>query len=366
MTSKNRAGLPRVLAALVLAAAACATPGGDDDGDDGLPNEFCELTGMTAGVTTLTGCSVAGLHNGARGGALFDDPVNVAVGPDGRIYVADFNNSRIRVVDQEGETTTLVEQQGFRRPFGLAFAHNGVLYVETDDNDDEFNFHSTTTGAIWRVGSDGTASMVAENLGRPRGMVILADGGMIVADHMHHTVSRFNASTGQLTTLAGAYDQMGYVDGAGPAARFNQPYDIVDLGDGSVVVSDFANHKLRRIQLATGAVSTFAGGAGAGNADGPAATATFRFPQGLAIADSGAIYVTDTENFLIRRVHEGQVTTVAGNGMGDYMDSEDPRAAGIYGLEGIDITADGVLYVADGDRGTAQFPHHRVRRAMID
>ena len=366
MTFKHRAALPRVTALLaVSAAAACATPGGDD-GDDGLPNEFCELSGMTAGVTTLTGCSVAGLENGARGGALFDDPVNVVYGPDGRIYVADFNNGRIRVIDQDGETTTFVEQAGFRRPFGMAFAPNGALYVETDDNDDPAGFHSTTTGAIWRVAPSGDAIMVAENLGRPRGMIVLPDGKLVVADHMHHVVSTFDPNTRQLSVIAGAYDQLGYVDGPGASARFNQPYDIIDLGDGSVVVSDYANHKLRRIVLATRTVSTFAGGPGAGAVDGPAATATFRFPQGLAIADSGAIFVTDTGNFVVRKVADGQVTTVVGNGTSEYLDSEDPLAAGIYGLEGIDVTPDGVLYIADGDRGTAMFQHHRIRRAMID
>jgi sugar lactone lactonase YvrE len=367
MTRTTCARLSRAVSALGLAATvACTGAGGDDDDDDDINTEIlCELDPMNDGVSTLTGCPQAGMTDGVRGGTLFDDPVNVAVGPDGRVFVADFNNGRIRVVGDDGTTTTHTTQQGFRRPFGLAFAPDGTLYAQTDDNDDASGFHSTTTGTIWRVADDGTATLLAENLGRPRGMVVLADGRLVVADHMHHTVGIFDPTSRQLTVIAGALDQPGFADGPGASARFNGPYDVVDLGDGTVAVSDFANNRIRRIALATRAVTTLTGGA-AGNADGALAAATFRNPQGLARGDDGSIYVTDTGNYVVRRIRDGQVTTVAGNGRPESADAADPRGAGIFGLEGIDVASDGTLYIADGDRGMGSGGQHRVRRAMVD
>jgi sugar lactone lactonase YvrE len=343
----------------LLAAAACSGGGDDVIGDDG--GGTCELAPMGNGMSTLTGCADAGFVDGDRGDSLFANPVNVAVGPDGRVYVADFDNNKIRVVEQDGSTTTLTAQDGFARPFGLAFDGN-TLFVQTDNNPQ--NAHSLTTGTLWRVNiSTGDASVIAQDLGKPRGIAVLGDGRIVMSDYQHHVVKLLDPGSGAATTLAGTLDSPGFADGTGTAAKFNQPYDVAVLGDGTIAVADFGNNRIRQVTLA-GVVTTMAGSGQAGNADGSAGSATFHSPQGLAL-DGDALYVTDIDNFVVRRVLAGSVDTVAGNGSGTYVDADDARAAGIFGLEGIDVGSDGVLYVADGNRGEAQ-PHNRIRRLVVD
>src|SRR5690349_14008823 len=70
----------------------------------------CNIQDLTNGVSTLAGCELAGAADGSRTVARFRNPVNVAVGPDGRIYVADFENNLIRRVTPAGDVTTLVRQ----------------------------------------------------------------------------------------------------------------------------------------------------------------------------------------------------------------------------------------------------------------
>src|SRR5262245_57372039 len=105
-----------LVVAPVVVLVGCAGKGDlNPDGDN--------LGPFTNGVSTLTGGATAGDVDGARGTARLSNPVTTAVGPDGRIYVADFDNGKIRVVDAtSGETSTYVDQKGFYRPFALAFA----------------------------------------------------------------------------------------------------------------------------------------------------------------------------------------------------------------------------------------------------
>ena len=85
----------------------------------------------------------------------------------------------------------------------------------------------------------------------------------------------------------------------------------------------------------------------------------------MAIDNSETIYVTDIDNYKIRRIRDGQVTTIAGDGMPGFVDGP-PLEARFFGLEGLDVTPDGsILYVADGDRGLGE-PFHRVRRIVIE
>ena len=91
------------------------------------------------------------------------------------------------------------------------------------------------------------------------------------------------------------------------------------------------------------------------------ATAKFSHPQGIAIAANGDIYITDIDNYRVRRISGDTVETIAGNGEGGYVDSDDRLAAELYGLEGLSVSPDGAMvYVADGDRGD-DLPFHRVR-----
>lgn len=330
-----------------------------NNGTDGgtINNGVPELP-LGAGVGTLAGSSESGAADGPRGTSRFNNPANVAVGPDGRIFVADYDNGLIRVLRGDGQTTTFTRQPNFSRPFGLVFTPDGTLYAQTDSND--MGARSFTTGTLWRIARDGQATALARDLGRPRGLAPLPDGRIVMVDPEHHTVRVFSPANQQVTLLAGANDQPGYADGAGAAARFNRPYDAVIAGE-QVLIADQNNQRIRAVTFA-GVVSTVAGAGVMGSVDGPAMTARFNRPQALARDAIGNLYVTEMDGYVVRRITpDGTVSTVAGAGRAGYQDG-DPMQARFFGLEGMDVTPDGAyLYIADGNRGGTD-ANHRVRR----
>ena len=352
------------LAALV----GCATNGGGDDdvtGDGGVDPGGDRPPVTEKGVSTLAGWSDPGYLDGNRQVNLFNNPVSCAVGPDGNVYVADFDNGKLRVVDGNGNAGTVISKQGFSRPFGLAFVGD-TLYVGTDNDcngqHDPAENNLQRSGAIWQVDVGAkTATCLADQIGRPRGLAALSDGRLAVADYAHHVIRIFDPSTRAMSPLAGTYDAKGFADATGPAAMFDQPYGIVQRDDGKLVIADWNNNRIRVVGL-DGAVATL-GGSTAGFADGGMAGAKFNHPQGLAIADNGDLLLTDTDNFRVRRISAdgANITTLAGTGMGGVKDSETALDAQFYGLEGVCVAPDGnTVYIADGNRGE-DMPYNRIR-----
>ena len=338
------------------------------DAGTGVPDAGSGSDGgmLTEGAVTLAGSGLPGDSDGPRDLAGFDNPANVAMGSDGNIYVADFGNDSIRRITPSGMVSTVMAQSGFRRPFGMIFAADGTLYVQTDTNDT--GGLSTATGTIWRVDLDaGEATVVARNVGRPRGLAQLSDGRLVLAEGPRHSVLLLDpdAATPAPTLLAGSNDATlsGYVDDTGPAARFNRPQDVVVIDD-EIYVSDRENHRIRKITL-DGVVTTVAGSGTPGDQDGSMTQASFNRPYGLARDSAGNLYVTDLDGYRIRKIDlgSGMVTTVAGSGTPGYLDSEEPMQAQFFGLEGIDV-GDAYLYAADGSRGEDE-PYHRVRRVSL-
>ena len=344
----------------------CTAGSGDDMmGDDGgMPDPGGTRPPVTEkGVSTLAGWSEPGYKDGDRQVNLFNNPVNCAF-KDGKVYVADFDNSKIRVVDGHGNANTVISKQGFSRPFGLAFVGE-TLYVGTDRDcqgmHDPVGSTAQMYGAIWKVDVNAkSATCLIDKIGRPRGLAALGDGRLAVSDFAHHVVQIFDPNTRQLTTIAGTFNAPGAADAVGAAAGFNQPYGVV-LGSGKLIVADWANHKIRTVGL-DGSVSTL-GGSTAGFADGGMAGAKFNHPQGMAIASNGDVFVADIDNFRIRRISAdgSSVTTIAGTGTGGVKDSTNPLEAQFYGGEGLCVAPDGkTIYVPDGNRGEAM-PYNRVR-----
>ncbi|HWO19696.1 MAG TPA: hypothetical protein VNO30_13010 [Kofleriaceae bacterium] len=358
----------KILALTFLAAlggVGCTSSDDDGGGDDSPPPPGGDnVPPFTNGVSMLTGGPDPGYVDGRRGEARLANPVNVALGPDGTVYVADFDNGKLRAVDAEdGTTSTLIASQGFQRPFAMTFGSDGMLYVSTDR--DPQGMSGPMAGTVWRVDVGArTATPLAVRIGRPRGLAVLPDGRIAIADYMHHVIQIFDPATGALLPLAGTWDGKGFADGAGAAAKFSTPYGIA-YANGALIVADYDNHRLRKVTL-DGAVSTYAGSGTAGFGDGSLASAKLNRPQGLAAADNGDLYLTDAENFRIRRIRGGTIETIAGNGEPGYTDSDDRLRAQFYGLEGIAVAPDGAMvYVADGSRGES-VTYHRVRSIKMN
>jgi sugar lactone lactonase YvrE len=344
------------LLATLAGATACHTSDPSGDGDN--------LPPFTNGVSTLSGAADPGFVDGPRGTARFANPTGVAVGPDGDIYVADFDNGKIRRVAPDGNTSTVVAQKGFARPFALVFAGN-VLYVTTDDNIDG-KHGPGRSGSVWRIDTAaGTATNLANAIGMPRGIATLTDGRLALADDENHVVEILDPSSGAVVVLAGAFGQAGYADALGGAARFQAPLGIVQRSDGKLVVADSGNNRLRLVAL-DGSVTTLAGTGQSGFADGAIASAMFKQPYALAIDGAGKLYVTDWNNFRIRMIDGSSLTTIAGDGNPGWVDDDDRMAAEFFGLEGITVTRDGAMvYVGDGGRGEDQ-PHNYIRQIKLN
>jgi sugar lactone lactonase YvrE len=178
----------------------------------------------------------------------------------------------------------------------------------------------------------------------PFGIALAADGTLYVADAGESNRIRKLSPDGNVTTLAGGSE--GFADGAGPSAAFNTPSALALGPDGNLYIADTGNNRIRKI-TPDGTVSTVAGNGGAGYVDGPAATAQFNGPIGLAVSSAGDIYVADTYNDVIRMITTaGEVTTIAGGGIPGYADGEQKLAL-FDTPSGITVVENSSLIVAD-------------------
>lgn len=324
------------------------TDGGTDDAPPG-PGGGIDVP-FTNGVSTLAGSPQEGYLDGIRADARFANPVNVAYN-SGTLYVADFDNNKLRAIDTvTHDTTTVIAQATFKRPFGLVFAADGTFYASTDN--DQAGGHTTMSGSIWKINAGAkTATILANAIGRPRGIIVLPDGRLIATDYQHHVIQIVNQLTGAVTPLAGTWDAPGMVDGIGAAVRFNTPYGLGLRSDGKLIVADYGNNMLRLVSL-DGTTSTLTGAITPGYADGTLAAARFNHPQAISIAADGTVFISDTGNFRVRRLVGTAVDTVVGNGIDGYLDNDNLLLAELHGLEGLNVLPDGsMLYIADGNRG---------------
>jgi sugar lactone lactonase YvrE len=317
-------------------------------------------------VATLAGSDVAGAMDGTGSGAQLNNPVGIAIDANGLLYVTEYDANRIRTVSQLGVTHTLTTSGGsysFVDPFGITVASSTELVVQTDT--DPSGVKSSTTGTLWRVNlSNGVPTPVVHGLGRPRGLATLDANTVAVSDRTRETVNTLASGASALSLLAGSDGNASYLDATGAAARFSQPYGAAVMSDGSLVVADTDNNRIRRITRA-GVVTTLAGGAGFGNVDGTLAASRFYAPRAVAADGVGNVFVSDNGDHRIRRIGaDGTVMTVAGDGVMGFVNGSGDTAE-FYGQEGITVTPDGkTVYVTDGNQGDGS-AHHRIRVITI-
>ena len=271
-------------------------------------------------VTTLAGLAPhAGSADLAGGSASFDTPQQVVFDGAGRVYVSDAGSGRIRAVElATGQTTTLAT--GFGSPRGLALDGAGALYV-ADAGSHVVDKVTIANGQVVAIAGlagqpgamNGTGS--AARFQSPMGLALGPLGQLYVADAGNATMRQIDVGTGAVTTLAGTAGMPGTVDATGAAARFDQLTDLAVDPGGTALFATQGNHLVRRVALADGATTTFAGAAGTfGAVDGDRLTARFRAPAALAFDGPGRLYVADTGNHLARAIDlaTGQVSTVLG------------------------------------------------------
>jgi sugar lactone lactonase YvrE len=303
-------------------------------------------------VRTLAGRA---LQNGAQDGqqleARFNDPAALASDSAGNLYLADTRNHLIRHISPSGFVTTVITSgPAFDTPSGIAISAQGLIVSDTGNhvvrriNPDGSTI--TIAGAFGQPGFDDGLGAAAR-FDSPLGLAVATNGVIYVADCGNHTVRAISADN-VVTTLAGSAGAWGATDASGNSARFNGPIGLALDSQGNLFVSDSNNHLIRKITPARD-VTTFAGSQlENGFADGDGHNAKFFQPAELAFDAHGNLYVADSMNHAIRRISaDGKVSTVAGFTKTPGADDGDNQRARFYNPYGVAVLPSGQLAISD-------------------
>lgn len=276
---------------------------------------------MTADGTVSTFAGVAGNSGTADGigdAARFTSVEGIAIDADDNLYVADVTAGTIRRITPAAEVTTFAGHftspatstdgvgtaASFNEPRGIAVDAAGIIYIS------EGNGHvvrkisldrmvSTLAGLAGASGTaDGNGSLA--RFTRPAGLAVDAAGTVYVADEGNHAIRKITPA-GEVSTVAGVKGTAGATDAKGVLAKFSGPMGIAVDESGVLFVTDTGNNTVRSIS-ASGQVTTLGGLAGAaGSADGSGAVARFRSPRGITLDAAGVLCFADTENHTLRK-----------------------------------------------------------------
>jgi serine/threonine-protein kinase len=259
-------------------------------------------------VNTIAGNGSAGFSN-TKNQVTFNFPNGVGVDFAGNVYVADQENSAIRAINITGVTTT--------------FAGKGFQgFVNGRDTSARFN--------------------------APAGIAVGPGGNMYVADNGNNVIRKITAG-GTVTTFAGTGER-GATNGAAATATFNQPQAVAVDSSGNVYVADQGNNLIRKISP-QGVVTTLAGNGTAGNTNATGTAASFNGPAGIAVDAGGNVYIGDSKNNLIRKItKDGVVSTLTGTGTAGKVNGA-LNIAAFNGPQGVAVDDSGRLFVADTGNG---------------
>lgn len=331
-----------------------------------------------ARVEAYAGTPSGGGHRDGPGAqALFNGPTGLARMADGGILVADTGNHRIRLVAKDAQRTVSTiagiatqgfrdgpaDQAMFRYPTGVAVAPSGAIFVADSDNHMIRRIVMTEQGWVVSTWAGGIRSQGFRDgpwdqarFKRPTAIAVDGIGNVYVADQAGQRIRVIDAATRQVSTLAGNGSGSRMVDApVGVNASFNNPSALaVNIGGTELYVFD-AWQRIRRVSLSgTHAVQSLAGRDenALGFADGSGPQARFRAQMGMAVNDSGHIFLADTANHRIRKIVPGagpadtRVYTFAGTGrVGTRLGNGD--ASDIVAPTGVVTASDSSILISD-------------------
>ena len=326
-------------------------------------------------IITYAGGGSGGYDDGMPAtSAQLVSPWGIALDKSGRLYIADYGNSKLRMVNSAGILSTfagtgIIGSNGnggpatsaqLYHPAGVAVdSSNGNVFIADYDNSKIRMVNSagiiTTfagTGIIGSGGDGGPAT--SAQLNYPTGVAVDSNSGNIFIAEQYNTKIRMVNSAGILTTFAGT-GIFGSGGDGGPAtsAQLNSPNGVaVDSSSGNIFIADFYNHKIRMVNSA-GILTTFAGDGSIGSSGdgGPATSAQLNTPSGVAVdIRDGSIFISDMYNYKIRMVNSaGILTTFAGTGIvGISGDGGPATSAQLYHPYGVAVdSSSGNVFITD-------------------
>jgi sugar lactone lactonase YvrE len=270
-------------------------------------------------ITTVAGGG--GVQNGTAVSVLLPHPVDVAKDSLGNLFILSDATAAVYKVDSSGHLTV--------------YAGNGL--------------QSGITNGVQATSS---------SLNGPEAIAIDPAGNLIIADQGPSVVQRVDASTGIITVIAGSPFNAGFSGDGGPAtnALLNRPGGVAVDANGNIFIGDAQNFRVRRIDVATGIITTMAGNGKSGfSGDGGLATSAslvFGGPfnrASIAVDGVGNLFIADSQNNRIRRVDASThiITTVVGNGSFSSGDGGPAVNAGLSFPLGVAVDGSGNLFIAD-------------------
>ncbi len=343
-------------------------------------------------VTTLSGNGTPGFtgDGGPAGNAQLNTPIGLCIDVAGNLYIGDYGNQRIRKIDKATGIISTIAGTGatgfsgdgapalnatFNGPYFMCFDNmRNCLYFS-----DYWNYRirsiDMSTGLISTIAGDGSFNYInggiAKNSGMlPEGLAMDASGNLIFSQHAGplyttttNIISKLDMSTGMVTTIAGNGLPVFAGDG-GPAlnASFNEPMGLALDASGNIFVADFLSQRIRKINKATGTVTTVAGdGNNNLSPDGqPAVSSSLKNPSDVIMDNSGNLILVDELDQRLRMVdrNTGILTSLAGTGYVGYGQDCVQANTNLLGMpNNAAMDAAGILYFNDQSS-------HRIRMVI--
>jgi hypothetical protein len=333
VVAENRAGASGAIGAEVVARAPA----------DG-------YTWVMGNISTMAGTGTAGFTGDGQPAtaAQIYNPIAIALDGSGNVYFSDYNNWRIRKVDTTGIISTIVGNgtrlyngdtnytylASLYNPLGVAADNSGNVYIA------EYNHHrvrkvTAATGIINVFAGTGTASSTGDSgqatsatITAPSGVAVDASLNVYIAESAGYRIRKVTTD-GKIATVAGT-GTLGFSGDGGRAtsANLNTPYGVTVDPSGNIYITQLTDNRTRKVTT-DGNITTIAGNGGGSSYSGDymqATSASFNLSfgssnvGGVAADASGNVYIADSTNHRVRKVTAatGIVTTVAGNGVGNY------------------------------------------------
>ena len=332
-------------------------------------------------VSTLVGTGEQGSASDGdvAPNAKLNNPFGVLIGPDGAMWLCEYGNHRVLRLDMRSKKVSVIAGNGEKAymgdegpaiqasmstPHEVRFDKSGNIYIAERDNhvirriDARTRRISTLAGTGQPgFGGDGGPANKAQ-LRQPHSVAFDRNGNLLICDIANHRVRQVDMKTGIISTFAGTGEQKATPDdGVLEGAALNNPRSIDTDPEGNIYLVLRQGNAIYKIDLRSRRIKRIAGTGETGYSGdgGPALSAKFNGPKGIAYSSDQSIYVSDTESHVIRRVNlkTGVITTVLGTGeRGDGPDG-DPLRCKLARPHGVFLYR-GVLYVGDSE-------NHRIR-----
>jgi trimeric autotransporter adhesin len=336
-------------------------------------NRIRKVTKATGVISTVAGTGISGYSGdgGPATAARLAAPQGIAVDGAGALFIADYNNRRVRKVAANTGVITTVAGNGsyaysgdggaavsasFKGPEYVAIDAGGNLFI-ADTSNYRVRKVAAATGTVTTVAGNGTygssgdgGPATSAQLGLSYGMVVDQAGNVLIGENSR--VRRVNAGDGIIATVAGGGSNHGD-GGLATGAALGSLRGLALDSQGNLLIAEFS--KVRKVAAATGIISTVAGSGGTSYSGdgGPATSAQLASPQGIAADAAGNLFIADFENHRIRKVTAatGLITTVAGNGTsGSGGDGGLATLAAVGYPLGVAVDGGGNLYIAHASR----------------